>query len=530
MTSLAQIFAELSISQYLDSFIEQGFDSWETILDITESDFDALGVKLGHRRKIQRKIADSRGISTERALASPTQHSLDDRHISEEQKSSRIKGDGKEQLGLSNNGKRKYRRHPKPDENAPDRPPSAYVIFSNKIREDLKHQQLSFTEIAKRVGEYWQNLPPSEKEPYESQAFADKDKYNNALAEYKKTENYSNYQAYLAEFKAKQSSNQQAIAEAESVKRPKLENRISNESSGNGSSSATSQAGGDTPKTRKRGYSGASMTSMPWHGPQNPTSAQSNSSSTVPTPKPFGGTTGMVPHTSPTPQAQVILPGFRDSLAAALPYRESRRDSESGLFQQSALQQQQHSTVPNIQVSRNRPNEQHGGAFPTLSGPAPLLAHDSTVESASSGSSSAGPAYTPRTPMDIEQRTPQFPSLFQSKVPGFFDSNQLPPLRPPSLSPQSSMNNPYQSPQGIATAMDYPAQTQAQHSLRNYHPMPNQNQNQQSMHMSNVNDGNVNMRQHGPSAAYDDDGDLDPVSALIRAGEIVDRNAMNRQP
>lgn len=38
MTELAQIFAELSISQYLDVFVEQGFDTWETILDITESD------------------------------------------------------------------------------------------------------------------------------------------------------------------------------------------------------------------------------------------------------------------------------------------------------------------------------------------------------------------------------------------------------------------------------------------------------------------------------------------------------------
>lgn len=32
------IFAELGISQYLDIFLEQGFDTWETILDITESD------------------------------------------------------------------------------------------------------------------------------------------------------------------------------------------------------------------------------------------------------------------------------------------------------------------------------------------------------------------------------------------------------------------------------------------------------------------------------------------------------------
>lgn len=35
---LESIFQELGISQYLDIFLEQGFDTWDTILDITESD------------------------------------------------------------------------------------------------------------------------------------------------------------------------------------------------------------------------------------------------------------------------------------------------------------------------------------------------------------------------------------------------------------------------------------------------------------------------------------------------------------
>jgi hypothetical protein len=49
-SDLESIFAELGLSQYLGSFIEQGFDEWDIILDIQESDLDALGVKLGHRR------------------------------------------------------------------------------------------------------------------------------------------------------------------------------------------------------------------------------------------------------------------------------------------------------------------------------------------------------------------------------------------------------------------------------------------------------------------------------------------------
>ena len=70
MAELAEIFDELDLAQYLNSFLEQGFDTWDTILDITEPDLcvlghhlsphplvwmlmcrsDALGVKLGHRR------------------------------------------------------------------------------------------------------------------------------------------------------------------------------------------------------------------------------------------------------------------------------------------------------------------------------------------------------------------------------------------------------------------------------------------------------------------------------------------------
>ena len=38
MTELAEKFDELDIAQYLDRFLEQGFDTWCTILDITELD------------------------------------------------------------------------------------------------------------------------------------------------------------------------------------------------------------------------------------------------------------------------------------------------------------------------------------------------------------------------------------------------------------------------------------------------------------------------------------------------------------
>jgi hypothetical protein len=43
-------------------------------------------------------------------------------------------------------------------------------LNQTEIRDELKDLNLSFTEIAKRVGERWQQLNPEGKEPFESQA------------------------------------------------------------------------------------------------------------------------------------------------------------------------------------------------------------------------------------------------------------------------------------------------------------------------------------------------------------------------
>lgn len=72
------------------------------------------------------------------------------------------------------------------------------------MRDDLKSQNLTFTEIAKLVGENWQSLQPAEKDIYESQANAAKDKYHRQLAEYKKSPEYRKYAQYLHDFKERQ--------------------------------------------------------------------------------------------------------------------------------------------------------------------------------------------------------------------------------------------------------------------------------------------------------------------------------------
>lgn len=83
---------------------------------------------------------------------------------------------------------------------------------STEMREKLKGQNLSFTEIAKLVGENWQTLTPAERKPYETEAQAAKDKYNHAMVLYKKTPEYQRYILYLQEFKARHSNQTQGVS------------------------------------------------------------------------------------------------------------------------------------------------------------------------------------------------------------------------------------------------------------------------------------------------------------------------------
>lgn len=86
--------------------------------------------------------------------------------------------------------KRKYHRHAKPDTNAPLKPPSAYVMFSNDVRAELKQQNKSFTDLAKIIGDRWKNITPEEKELYEVNALRSREDYLKQMEEYHKTDSY----------------------------------------------------------------------------------------------------------------------------------------------------------------------------------------------------------------------------------------------------------------------------------------------------------------------------------------------------
>ncbi|QSZ35118.1 hypothetical protein DSL72_007983 [Monilinia vaccinii-corymbosi] len=574
MTALSKIFEELGIGHYLDTFLEQGFDSWDTILDITESDFDALGVKLGHRRKLQRRIANTRGLPLGRALASPTSTTPGDINGDEQPKVGEVR-DIKEGGSGPHGAKRKYRRHPKTDENAPERPPSAYVIFSNKMREDLKGRNLSFTEIAKLVGEHWQNLSPGEKEPYEQSAYTAKERYNNELAEYKKTQSFKDYSQYLADFKHKQ--NQQLATEMGVVKRPKLEATASTASSGTGSS-ASSQAGGNStgaeyPLGRMRVNSPASSTSQ-WHASTPPSSiAMTPMSLPALTNVPKGpGLQGRLHPGSPVDMPKV-LPGYRESILGpggspvdmpnvllgyresilvpgAQHWREGHRDEGStaqqtsrGSIERRVSQSGSTSTITQDHLNLNDLTQHRRTPQGSLN-PPPSLTSESTVQSNYSVTSNSSMYFAPRTPLEPDfNRALPIPSLFPQRS-GSYDG-QLPFFSgPSSLSPQASLPGTQQSPNGswqfipyLNSIKDFPttmplmqryseAPQGISNSMRSAIGRPDMRRSEKRTDpshpqlMSNLH--------HQPTSNHistADELDLDPINALLRAGEIVNRNS-----
>jgi hypothetical protein len=63
--------------------------------------------------------------------------------------------------------KDKVKKVPKPkDPNAPKRPPSAYLIYQNAVRDEIKaaNPDLPYSEILKAVSARWKNITPEEKQ------------------------------------------------------------------------------------------------------------------------------------------------------------------------------------------------------------------------------------------------------------------------------------------------------------------------------------------------------------------------------
>lgn len=117
---LSDVLGRLGLNEYLDVLTRNGFRNWDTVLDITEDDLTALNFKLGHRRTLQREIATFRGVplseSIEPDLSPSEQASLS---------SSALECLTGQLSSPPAREKRRYRRHPRPDANAPKKPKTA---------------------------------------------------------------------------------------------------------------------------------------------------------------------------------------------------------------------------------------------------------------------------------------------------------------------------------------------------------------------------------------------------------------------
>jgi arsenate reductase-like glutaredoxin family protein len=74
----------------------------------------------------------------------------------------------------------------KKDPNEPKRAPSAYLIYGQKVRDQIKSEfpDLKSSEIMQKIGERWQKLTEEEKKPYNEEAAIAKAQYESKKAEY----------------------------------------------------------------------------------------------------------------------------------------------------------------------------------------------------------------------------------------------------------------------------------------------------------------------------------------------------------
>lgn len=123
MPDLSSVLERIGLTEYLQILSENGFHNWETVVDITEDDLTTLSFKLGHRRALQREIATYRGL--------PSSLSLDADSASNEPTSlstSALETLTRQTSSPPPREKRRYRRHPRADSNAPKKPKTACTL------------------------------------------------------------------------------------------------------------------------------------------------------------------------------------------------------------------------------------------------------------------------------------------------------------------------------------------------------------------------------------------------------------------
>ncbi|CAJ0899856.1 4997_t:CDS:10, partial [Entrophospora sp. SA101] len=96
-------------------------------------------------------------------------------------------GDENHHNGGGGNQVRKFKRNQLKDPNAPKRPNTAYILFSNEIRPETKdaNPKANQKEIVTMIGQKWKALSSEQKKVYEDRYSADKERYDEELRAYR---------------------------------------------------------------------------------------------------------------------------------------------------------------------------------------------------------------------------------------------------------------------------------------------------------------------------------------------------------
>ena len=192
--NLAKGLDVLGIPHFYDYFTEQGVDSVGKLLLLAQDDARLLQIG-ADQRELLYQVA-----SIVQLLADDDPATLDLLGLGGAASVGPLDRD----FDLSKSGKRKYKRHPKPDPTAPQAPNSAYVVFSNEYRNKYVEDQTAFTQIAKAVGKAWREMDERERSRREKDATVLKQEFHEKLRKYKDTKEYSDYKKYLDRFKAEE--------------------------------------------------------------------------------------------------------------------------------------------------------------------------------------------------------------------------------------------------------------------------------------------------------------------------------------
>jgi hypothetical protein len=88
-------------------------------------------------------------------------------------------GDGKKRKRVTKEKKAK-------DPNAPKRPPSAYLLYQNEFRKEIKdrHPEMPYPQVLQEISKMWAALSPEAKKPYQDATDMAKAEFEKAKTEY----------------------------------------------------------------------------------------------------------------------------------------------------------------------------------------------------------------------------------------------------------------------------------------------------------------------------------------------------------